>query len=217
MNTLAGASRHDEAPFTAPGVNPLGNTPLGTHPFGASPLGGNPLAKYYRIPGLHVKLPTNGAFLPPGSIEFTAAGDIPVLPMAAKDELLLKSPDALMSGYALERLLESCVPAIHTPRLIATQDLDVLLLAIRAATYGDVMTLDATCPQCDTTVEIKCHLPALLATMQKVDPNAAIRLSDEVMAFVRPYNLGNATVLALASFEEARKGRPWRIRNPRPA
>lgn len=165
----------------------------------------NPLARYYRIPGLHVRLPTNGVFMPPGSIEFTAAGDLPVLPMAAKDELLLKSPDALMSGYALEKLLESCVPSIHAPRLVATQDLDVLLLAIRAATYGDVMKLDATCPQCATVAAIKCDLPALLATMVAVDPNTAVRLSDEVMAFVRPYNLGNATVLALASYEEARK------------
>ncbi|CAM6055299.1 unnamed protein product [Sphagnum tenellum] len=143
--------------------------------------------------------------MPPGTIQLTAAGDIPVYPMAAKDELLLKSPDALMSGYALEKLMESCVPDIRMPRLISTQDLDVLLLAIRAATYGDVMNLDATCPKCGTVNEVKCDLPALLATMQFVDADNAVRLSPEVVAYVRPYNLGNATHLALASFEETRK------------
>lgn len=174
--------------------------PLGE--FAAPP--GNPLARYFRIPGLHVKLPTRGAFMPPGSISFTAAGDLPVYPMAAKDELLLKSPDALMSGYALEKLIASCVPAILAPRAVATQDLDVLLLAIRAATYGDSMTLDATCPECSTNSEVKCHLPAVLGTMQFLDPENTVRLSEEVVAYVRPYNIGNATTLALASYEEAR-------------
>ena len=165
----------------------------------------NPLARYFRVPGLHVKLPTGGAFMPVGSIDFTVGGDVPVFPMAAKDELLLKSPDALMSGYALEKLIESCVPAIRQPRAIATQDLDVLLLAIRAATYGDTMQLDATCPSCQTVNEINCHLPSLLATMETVDPDNTVRLSDEIVAHVRPYSLGNATMLALASFDESRK------------
>ena len=165
----------------------------------------NPLAKYFRIPGVHVKIPSQGAFMPAGSISFTPAGDIPVYPMAARDELLLKSPDALMSGYALEKLIESCVPAILTPRLITTQDLDVLLLAIRVATYGETMNLDATCPKCESVTQIRCHLPGLLATMKFVDPDNAVRLSDEVMAYVRPYNLVNATTVALASYEEARK------------
>jgi len=181
---------------------PTGQMPAGQP---AQPVQGNPLAKYFRIPGVHVKLPTNGVFMPPGTIMMTPGGDIPVYPMAAKDELLLKSPDALMSGYALEKLLQSCVPAIMAPRMVATQDLDVLLLAIRAATYGEIMNLDAACPKCASVNEIKCNLPALLATMKTIDANNAVRLSDEVMAYVRPYNLGNATALALASYDEARK------------
>jgi len=165
----------------------------------------NPLAKYFRLPGLHVKLPTRGAFMPPGTITLTANGDIPIFPMAAKDELLLKSPDALMSGYALEKLIESCAPSIRTPRLVSTQDLDVLLLAIRAATYGENMSLDAICPKCSRTNEIICNLPALLATMQFVDTDNMVRLSHDVVAYIRPYNLHNASMLALASYEETRK------------
>ena len=81
------------------------------------------LKKYYRMPGVHIRLPTNGAFMPPGSVEFTMSGDIPVYPMRGADELLLKSPDALMSGYAIEELLKSCVPAIQFPRLVSSPDL----------------------------------------------------------------------------------------------
>ena len=38
----------------------------------------NPLAKYFRTPGVHVPLPTNGAFMPPGGIEFDMKGTVPV-------------------------------------------------------------------------------------------------------------------------------------------
>ena len=103
--------------------------------------GANPLTKYFRIPGVHIKLPTHGAFMPTGSVAFTMNDEVPVYPMRGMDELLLKSPDALMNGYAIEKLIESCVPAIKFPRLISSPDLDVILMAIRAATYGETITL----------------------------------------------------------------------------
>ena len=174
----------------------------------------SPLSKYYRIPGLHIKIPTMGKFMPPGSIEFTMTGEIEVYPMAAKDELLLKSPDALMSGLAIEKLLESCVPGIKHPRYIATQDLDVLLLAIRAATYGDIMHLDTECPNCKKINDIICQLPVLLATMKFVEDDNIVQLTPELQIFVRPYNIINATTLAMASYEEARKLQAMQDANP---
>lgn len=165
----------------------------------------NPLLQYYRMPGLNVALPTRGAFMPPGTIALTQAGSLPVLPMRAQDELLLKNPDALMSGYAIEKLIESCVPGIASARLISTPDLDVLLLAIRAATYGDTMTMNAPCPECGHDNEYTTDLPSMLSTTKFIEPENPVRLSDDVVVYVRPYNLHNATALALASFEEARK------------
>jgi hypothetical protein len=165
----------------------------------------NPLAKYYRVPGLHVPLPTRGAFMPPGTIELTMKGEVPVYPMRAADEMLLKSPDALMSGYALEQLILSCVPAIKAPRMVSTPDLDVLLLAIRAATYGEVITLMPTCPVCSTVNEVQRNLSYLMSTMTFIEPENPVRLTDEIVMYVRPYNMENATKLALVSFEEARK------------
>lgn len=167
--------------------------------------GKNPLLKYYRMPGVHVKLPTSGAFLPPGTLELTVGHDIPVYPMRSADELLLKSPDALMSGFALEELIRSCVPAIKTPRLISSPDLDVLLVAIRAATYGEVITMTPTCPACHVENEARRNLSYLMANMTFVDPENMVRLTDEIVVYVRPYNMADATVLGMASYEEARK------------
>lgn len=171
----------------------------------SSYIGSNPLGKYFRVPGVHIKLPTHGVFLPPGAVEFTMNEEIPVYPMRAADELLLKSPDALMNGYAIEKLIESCVPSIKTPRLISSPDLDVILMAIRAATLGDVITMNPTCPECGSENEIHQHLSQLMATITYVDPVNAVRLSDEVVAFIRPHNLENATRLGIAAFEEGRK------------
>jgi hypothetical protein len=165
----------------------------------------NPLARYFRTPGVHIRLPTNGAFMPPGGIEFDMNRAVPVYPMRAADELLLKSPDALMSGYAIEKLLESCVPAIKAPRYVSSPDLDVLLLAVRAATYGEVIDTTSTCPECGTENHVRSGLGHLVATMKPVPPENAVRLSDDMVVYMRPYNLANATTLGMSSFEEMRK------------
>lgn len=166
---------------------------------------GNPLAKYFRVPGLHVRLPTGGVFLSEGGVELATDGTVPVFPMRAADELLLKNPDALMSGYAIEKLLESCVPAIKYPKLVSAPDMDVLLLAIRAATYGDVMEIQASCPKCQHTNTFECNLPALIEKVTVCPSDTSVRLTDDLVVYVRPYNLENQTRLSLATFEETRK------------
>ena len=165
----------------------------------------NPLAKYFRVPGIHIRLPTNGAFMPPGSVEFTAKGDLPVYPMRAADELLLKSPDALMSGYAIEKLIESCIPAIKYPRLISSPDLDVILLAIRAATYGETITLSPACPSCGAQNETHRSLAYLINNMTMIEPENVVRLTDDVLVYLKPYSMVSATTLGVASFEETRQ------------
>lgn len=164
----------------------------------------NPLATYFRSPGVHVKLPTNGAFLPVGSVDFTMKGEVPVYPMRGADELLLKSPDALMNGYAIEKLLESCVPAIKHPRMISSPDLDVLLMAIRAATYGEVIELSPVCPSCEAVNEVRRNLSYLMSTMTFIEPENPVRLTDEVIVYLQPYTMQNASTLGMATFEETR-------------
>lgn len=165
----------------------------------------NPLGKYFRLPGLHVHLPTGGAFFEEGEIEFSQDGGIPVYPMRAADELLLKNPDALMSGFAIEKLLESCVPAIKKPRGISAPDLDVLLLAIRAATYGDNMEIQATCPKCQHENSFDCNLASIIQNVTTLPEVNSVRLTDDLVVYVRPYNLDNTTALSLTTFEETRK------------
>jgi hypothetical protein len=165
----------------------------------------NPLTKYYRTPGVYVRLPTNGAFMPPGSIDFTMNHEIAVFPLRSADEMLLKNPDALMSGHAIENLLRSCVPAIRFPRLISSPDLDVVLIAMRAATSGETMELEVTCPQCQKAMTTHVSLGHMFTTIQSIEADNPVRLNDDIVVHMRPHNLANGTQMALMSFEETRK------------
>jgi hypothetical protein len=110
-----------------------------------------------------------------------------------------------MSGYAIEKLIESCVPGISNIRRISAPDLDVLLLAIRAATSGTVMPLAGNCPSCNHENEFECDLSGIIATMHEIPARQTVALDSNVVVHVRPYDLEVTSKISLASFEEARK------------
>ena len=56
----------------------------------------NPLKKYYRQPKQFIRLPSGYKYYPEGAIEVSESGEIAVYPMTAKDELIFKTPDALL-------------------------------------------------------------------------------------------------------------------------
>lgn len=108
----------------------------------------NPLLDFARKVELSIKLPSNGNWYPEGMINYTLSGEVEVYPMLPKDELMLMNPDSLLSGQANVNLIKSCVPAIHHPEKLLYPDLNVLLLAIQKATYGNTLTMQVVCPEC---------------------------------------------------------------------
>lgn len=108
----------------------------------------NPLQKHFRQPAFYLKLPSNGKFWPEGSVELSMSGDIPVYPMTVKDEITIKTPDALMNGSGVAEVIKSCCPNIKDPWAIPSTDLDAILLSIRSASYGPTMDIDTNCPYC---------------------------------------------------------------------
>jgi len=72
----------------------------------------NPLASFYRQPKIYVRLPSKGEFYTPGSLDVSENGEYPVYAMTAKDELLFKTPDALLNGTSTVELIKSCIPAL---------------------------------------------------------------------------------------------------------
>lgn len=108
----------------------------------------NPLAGYYRQPKVYLRLPSRGKWYAQGTLDVSTDGQYPVYAMTAKDELMYKTPDALMNGAATTEVIKSCVPAIKEPWNMPTLDVDACLVAIRIATYGDKMEITTHCPKC---------------------------------------------------------------------
>jgi hypothetical protein len=162
----------------------------------------NPLTKYFRKPGIHTGLPSGGRFFAEGEVEFSANNEVAVLPMTAADEIVVKNPDMLLNGEALEHLFLSCVPAIKNPRKISIPDMDVLLLAIKLSSYGDDLTVGAECPKCKNKVEPVLSIREILSTVTALPDNTDVRLGDELVIRVKPHDFESKTILDMAAFEE---------------
>lgn len=165
----------------------------------------NPLHKYFRLPGVHVRLPSNGLYQTPGNVTFTATGQLPIMAMRAQDELMMKTPDALMSGMAIEEVIKSCCPGVKDPRQLPSPDVDAILLGIRASTYGEMMTVESECPACKAENAYEFNINNILDTITDLEEEYVVRLSDEVNVYLRPFNLGNSTRASSMVFQETRK------------
>jgi hypothetical protein len=124
----------------------------------------NPLRQYFRRPAIYLKLPSKGIGYPPGSLDFSETGELPVFPMTAIDELTSKTPDALYNGSAVPDIISSCIPAIKNPWDLRSDDLDAILVAIRIASSGGTMEIETECPSCNETSKFDLNLSQLLST-----------------------------------------------------
>jgi hypothetical protein len=125
----------------------------------------NPLFKHFRQPALYLKLPSQGRFWPDSAIDLPVTGEIPVYPMTVKDEITLKTPDALMNGVGVIETIQSCCPNIKDAWKMPIIDLDAVLIAMRLASYGHDMDITTTCRHCssenDNTVDLRMVLDRL--------------------------------------------------------
>lgn len=108
----------------------------------------NPLSKHFRQPAIYIKLPSNGRFWPQDAIELPVTGELPVYPMTARDEITIRTPDALLNGQGVVDVIHSCCPNIKDAWRMPSVDVDAVLLNIRIASYGNNMDFDSVCPNC---------------------------------------------------------------------
>ena len=143
----------------------------------------NPLKQYFRQPAIHVRLPSQGKFYPPGSIDWPPTGEMPVLPMTAIDEITYRTPDALFNGQATVSVLQSCVPNIQDAWATPAMDIDTLLISIRIASYGHDMDFGTKCPKCAHECEHTVDLRGILDRMQSPDYSKCLNSGDMEIYF----------------------------------
>ena len=164
----------------------------------------NPLKKFFRQPKLYIKLPSSGNFYPPGSLEKTPTGECPVDTMTAKDEIAMKTPDALLNGQSTVDLIQSCVPNIKNAWSIPSIDVDALLIAIRIATYGENIDVDVTIPNTTITKTYTTDLRISLERLLNAAFEPVIQINDEMTVYIRPLNYMEFTQNAIKTLEEQR-------------
>ena len=129
----------------------------------------NPLTKYFRQPAIYLKLPSQGQWWGHNALDMPNNQEIPIYPMSTKDEILLKTPDALLNGQGIVDVIQSCCPVIKNAWLMPSVDVDAILISIRIATYGNKMTFNSECPHCQHKNEHDADLGGILSKI--VCPN----------------------------------------------
>ena len=161
----------------------------------------NPLNKYFRQPAVFVTLPSGVAY-PPHVMTPSQTGEVGVQPMTARDEIIFKTPDALMNGQGMVDVIQSCIPDIKDAWQISNYDLDSILIAIRIATYGETMNISFTIPGTTEKVDHSLNLPALLDDIKKTTVKNEITLKDGLRIAVRPLTYKDMTSTALQTFTQ---------------
>jgi len=161
----------------------------------------NPLSNYFRQPKMYLRLPSQGRFYPEGSLDKSSIDEYPVFAMTAKDELLFKTPDALMNGQATVSVIKSCIPAIKDPWQMPSLDLDACLVAIRIATYGENMEVSATCPSCQTVSDFLMNLIGYLDSVSQFVYEDTLQI-DSLTIKIRPYSYKEISKTAIKTLEQ---------------
>jgi len=160
----------------------------------------NPLVGMMRQPKIYIRLPSGGNFWPEGSIVMPENGEFPVYSMTAKDELSLKIPDALMNGQAVVDVIQNCMPNIKNAWECPNLDMDVILIAIRIATYGEFMTVPINIAEFSS--EYQADLRQVLDQLQnQISWTSEVLINEDLTVYVRPINYKTMTSSALQTFE----------------
>ena len=163
----------------------------------------NPLRQYFRRPAVYLKLPSGGSNYNEEIVQLPDTGELPVYPMTAIDEITARTPDALFNGTAVAELIKSCIPAIKDPWKINSVDLDSILIAIKAASGGENLELDSTCPSCTETATYQINLIGILSSLKPGNYESLLEIGDLKIKF-KPLTYKEMNAGAMGQFEVQR-------------
>ena len=164
----------------------------------------NPLAKHFRQPSLYISLTSKGNFWKEGSLDMPQTGKIPVYPMTTRDEITLRTPDALVNGTSVVEVIQSCCPNIKDAWEMPSIDVDSTLIAIRIASYGHSMSITSQCPHCKEEHEYDMNLSSILEGIKTPDYSNPLKLEDGLTVYFKPMNYRQISANGEISLEEGR-------------
>lgn len=142
----------------------------------------NPLLeRQNKMPGETIRLPSLGKFYTHGELsDDTQTGEITLKPMTMTDEIMMKSPDMLFQGTAIETVFTRCSPNIKKPLDLLTSDVDFILTHLRRISFGPFIEIEFTCQndkagpehneECGHTQEVRIPLEHFTNASKEIDP-----------------------------------------------
>lgn len=165
----------------------------------------NPLTAYMRRPKVFLKLPSGGKYWDDGSLDMPENGELPVFGLTAKDELLIRTPDALFNGRTTVDVIKSCVPNILDPWKMPSIDVDAVLIAIRIASYGEKMEMNVTIPGTQETEPFEIDLrPMLDQIAENTIWEEKVVINDDITVYIEPVTYKTMTDYSIMSFDSNR-------------
>ena len=160
----------------------------------------NPLKQYFRQPAIYIKLPSQGKYYPPNTLNSSVTGEYPVYPMTAIDEITYRTPDAMFNGQATVNVIQSCVPDVKDAWQLPAVDMDTILVAIRIASYGHEMEFSSQCPACQAESDRSLDLRLVLDGLNEPDYSQCIRHGD-MEVYLKPMTYKNLTDNSMMQYE----------------
>lgn len=163
----------------------------------------NPLHNYFRQPKIFLSLPSLGKYNKPevftGDIE-----RLPIYGMTGMDQIIVKTPDALLNGESTVRIIQSCCPTITNAWEITNLDIDSVLVAIRIATYGNEMSFTSTCTNCKSENTYDIDISSFLSYYSKCTFESSV-IIDDLIIKLKPLTYKESTVYGLENFSLQRQ------------
>lgn len=162
----------------------------------------NPLLTSLKLPGQTVRLPSNGIFYKNGELEDNVKnGEIHVFPLNAYHEILLKSPDFLLNGMAVEKVFSDCIPEVKKPLELITKDVDFLFVCLRKVTFGESIEFEYT-HYCDKAKKHNyiINISEMLNKTIRIDPTTVddkfeVKLDNGFVVKTNPLKFNNFITL----------------------
>lgn len=139
----------------------------------------NPLLARIQLPGEHFKLPSGGLFYTDGELSVNVKdAEVQVHPMTVLDEIMIKTPDMLFSGKAVQEVFGRCIPDVIKPNQLLAKDVDFLLLCLRKVSYGNSLEMEDVHFGCPAVEDPSTHsyvvdVSSFIKNSKSMDPTTA--------------------------------------------
>lgn len=157
----------------------------------------NPLLKRSnRMPGENIRLPSRGKFYKEGEVLVGHDnGEINIRPITLTDEIMMKSPDMIMQGTAIDHTFKRCSPNIVSPLDLVMPDVNFILTHLRRISLGPELNLHFNCQHCKHKQDVDIPLDYFTQTSKELEDSDIAEVysytttSDNYFVELRPVTL----------------------------